>query len=78
MFFLFTNSDRWVGSALLFGASSPVRRTFQLTAVSSFVRLAPLLEKEASATDPGRVVNISSVAGLDRKVEGTGLSSAGV
>ncbi|ORY75037.1 hypothetical protein BCR35DRAFT_293104 [Leucosporidium creatinivorum] len=40
--------------------------------------LAPLLEKEASATDPGRVVNISSVAGLDRKVEGTGLSSAGV
>lgn len=36
--------------------------------------LAPLLERDASAEQPGRVINISSVAGLDPKAEGTGLA----
>ena len=40
--------------------------------------LASLLERNATATDPGRVVNITSVAGLDPKAEGTGLSGPGV
>lgn len=39
--------------------------------------LAPLLEKNGTPQDPGRIVNISSVAGLDPKAEGTGLAPPG-
>ncbi|SGY31524.1 BQ5605_C002g01237 [Microbotryum silenes-dioicae] len=38
--------------------------------------LSPLLAKEATATMPGRIVNITSVAGLSPIAEGTGLSDA--
>lgn len=41
------------------------------------VGLTPLLEAEATALSPGRVVNISSVAGLDPKASETGLGVAG-
>jgi NAD(P)-dependent dehydrogenase (short-subunit alcohol dehydrogenase family) len=50
-----------------------VKAVFYLTA-----GLASLLEKNATATSPGRVVNITSVAGIDPKAEDTGLSVAGV
>lgn len=39
--------------------------------------LATMLEKDATATDPGRIINISSVAGFDRVAGGTGLAGAG-
>lgn len=39
--------------------------------------LTPLLEKNATNTNPGRVINISSVAGLDPKAQDTGLADAG-
>lgn len=40
--------------------------------------LAELLEKRATSTDPGRIVNITSVAGISPLAEGTGLSAGGV
>lgn len=52
-----------------------VRTNFLVTGVTG---LASLLEKNATSTNPGRVVNITSVAGLDPKAEGTGLSGPGV
>jgi len=39
--------------------------------------LTPLLTKGATNTDPGRVINISSVAGLDPQAEATGLAAKG-
>lgn len=39
--------------------------------------LTPLLAKDATPLDPGRVVNISSTASLDSKVADTGLAAAG-
>ena len=39
--------------------------------------LTPLLEKDATATDPGRVINISSTASISFIAEGTGLSPPG-
>ena len=39
--------------------------------------MTPLLEKDATATDPGRVVNISSTASVAFGAEGTGLSPPG-
>lgn len=53
--------------------STNVKAIFWLTA-----GLATLLEKNATPTNPGRVVNITSVAGIDPKAEGTGLSGPGV
>lgn len=41
------------------------------------VLCAPLLTVQATATSPGRIINISSVAGLDPKASETGLSVAG-
>jgi len=40
------------------------------------VALTPLLEKGANNLDPGRVVNIASVAGLDAVAEGTALGTS--
>jgi hypothetical protein len=39
--------------------------------------LTPLLEKDATATDPGRVINISSTASVSFSTVGTGLSPRG-
>lgn len=39
-------------------------------------RLTPLLTKEATSTNPGRVVNITSMAGVDPKAEETSLGPA--
>ncbi|KAK4055315.1 hypothetical protein OIV83_000598 [Microbotryomycetes sp. JL201] len=50
-----------------------VEAIFYLTAA-----LTPLLQKEATPIMPGRVVNISSVAGFEAKVEGSGLSAPGM
>lgn len=40
-------------------------------------RLTDYLEKEATATDPGRVINISSVAGVSAFAEGSPLAGKG-
>jgi len=39
--------------------------------------LTPLLEKDATAIDPGRVINISSTASVYLRAEGSELSSPG-
>lgn len=39
--------------------------------------LTDLLAKDATNIDPGRIINIASVAGLDAKAEGTSLSEPG-
>lgn len=49
-----------------------VRGVFYLTA-----SLSPLLTKDKTNTDPGRVINISSVAGLDPRTEGQALAAEG-
>jgi len=48
-----------------------VKSIFYLT-----VALTPLLAKDADNMDPGRVINIASVAGLDPVAEGTALGTA--
>jgi len=49
-----------------------VKAIFYLTS-----NLTPLLEKDATATDPGRVINISSTASVHLRAEGSGLASPG-
>ncbi|CAD6563665.1 MAG: hypothetical protein CYPHOPRED_000016 [Cyphobasidiales sp. Tagirdzhanova-0007] len=48
-----------------------VKSIFYLT-----VALTPLLAKNATNLDPGRIINIASVAGLDSQAEGTALGDA--
>lgn len=50
-----------------------VKALFYLTA-----GLTPLLAREATNINPGRVINISSVAGLDPKTEDSELSAPGM
>ncbi|THG92654.1 hypothetical protein EW145_g8636, partial [Phellinidium pouzarii] len=41
-------------------------------------RLTDLLAQDATSTDPGRVINISSVAGVDAHAEGSSLADKGM
>ena len=41
------------------------------------ISLTPLLEKDATAVDPGRVINISSTASVHYHAAGTELSAPG-
>ncbi|KAK4050496.1 hypothetical protein OIO90_005079 [Microbotryomycetes sp. JL221] len=50
-----------------------IEAIFYLTAA-----VTPLLEKKATPLMPGRVVNISSIAGFEAKTEGSGLSAEGM
>ena len=64
----------------LFGVFSDIQvRQYQLSPISRLIvpSLTPLLEKDATATDPGRVINMSSVASVHYHAEGTGLAAPG-
>ncbi|KAL7006039.1 hypothetical protein EMMF5_004377 [Cystobasidiomycetes sp. EMM_F5] len=63
------------------GKSARWDRVFATNVKSLFyltVALTPLLAKDSDNINPGRVINIASVAGLDAVTEGTSLASEGM